>query len=385
MIVLIVAGLILLGVICTYFLVKFFRAGTRGEYVRGDRVMCHRTAQSHQPEEGIVELVMTQHFTLCGNAPSYSVVFQDDGQRHRVPAVQMIKKLGRADHDVEHFPDEGSLAFLTSYEARSLVDEIIDESTSAESRDHHVEVPSDNSGAEESGGSLVESVLRTVNEIIDKDNWPQNEAAPANMNQVESNEGEAEGAYDDRDEGYADPEPGYEELVQQTVRQVLQDRNTDNTDDTDEQEQEDVMNVNATQLVESVLRTMDDDNVENDMSIDQPTTSIAAQNLVEDLMDDVWTEEVTTEGSPESGNASDRSKQFVSGILNEIALEDTDSSSSGDASDQSKEFVSDVLNGLSDDKNKEIVASASQDFVSSILDEVNMESSSDAERATVDV
>merc|ERR1712224_177927 len=127
----------------------------------------------------------------------------------------------------------------------------------------------------------------------------------------------------------------------------------------------------------------DDDNVENEMSIGQPTTSLAAQTLVDGLMDDVWTEEVTTDGSPSPGsasNASDRSKQFVSGILDEIALQDSDSSSSSaEASDQSKEFVSDVLSLEDHGDRGKLIASTSHDFVTGILDEINMESTSDGE------
>jgi len=281
---------------------------------------------------------MPQRFSICGGTgPEYSVVFREDGHRGRVPAVQMIEKLGHEERDIDEFGDEGSLAFLTSYEARSLVDEIIDESTSAESRDHQVDMPRDTSGTEESGGSLVESVLRTVNEIIDQDNWPQQQTAPLKLQPESGSEGNS--AYDDRDEGYADGEEGYADLVEETVRQVLHDRR-------DEEE----MNVNATDLVESVLRSMDDVDVEDTMSMDGPTTSIAAQNLVDDLMGDVWTDEVTTDGSPSGSHTSERSKEFVTGILNDIALDedhsDSTSGSASEASDQSKEFVSGILSDL---------------------------------------
>jgi len=369
--VLIVAGVIILGVICTYFLVKIFKAGATGEYVPGDRVMCHRTAESDRAEEGLVELVMPQRFTLCGNAPQYSVVFRDDGQRHRVAAVQMIEKLGHEERDVAEFSDNTSLAIVASSEARSLVDEIIEASTAAESRDHHIDVPN-NSGGEETGGSLVESVLRTVDEMIEKDGLTQI-AVPANMNHVESGEGYAEGAYDDRDKGYADEESGLAEIVEQTVRQVLDDRRTD------EDVRENVMDANATQLVESVLRTMDDDIVENEMSIGQPTTSLVTQTLVDDLMDKLWTEEVTTDGSPErSSNTCDRSKKFVGDILDEITLEDSDSSSSSaEASDQSKEIVTDAPSLEGDGEHQSTVTPITQDFLSTILDEISAESSSD--------
>lgn len=348
---------------------------------------CYRTPES-EAEEGVVALVMPQRFSVCGGTgPEYSVVFREDGHRGRVPALQMIEKLGHEERDIDEFGDEGSLAFLTSYEARSLVDEIIDESTSAESRDHHVDIPRDTSGTEESGGSLVESVLRTVNEIIDQDNWPQQQTAPVKLQPESGSENNS--AYDDRDEGYADGEEGYADLVEETVRQVLHDRRTD----------EEEMNVNATDLVESVLRSMDDVDVEDTMSMDGPTTSIAAQNLVDDLMGDVWTDEVSTDRSPSGSHTSDRSKEFVAGILNDIALDedhsgDSTSGGSAEASDQSKEFVSGILSDLgvgtlgtesgdsssltvSNDAHQSVVASSSQDFVSGILDDMRMEDNED--------
>jgi len=383
---LVIAGVILIGVISTYFLVKYVRASARGEYVRGDRVSCYRSPES-EAEEGVVQLVMPQRSPFCGSAPEYSVVFREDGHRGRVPAVQMIEKLGHEEADVDEFGDEGSLAFLTSYEARSLVDEIIDESTSAEAPNHHVDIPSEPL-PEESGGHLVESVLRTVNDIIDQDKWPQNEAAPQKLQVGSGSEGYAarEDAYDDRDEGYADGEEGYVDIVEETVRQVLNDRRTD---------EEEMMNVNATQLVESVLRTMDDVDVEEEM-MKEPTTSLAAQNLVEDLMDDVWTDEVTT-GSSASGNTSDRSKEFVGEILNEIALEDDSSGSgsggengeivgdisAGEASDQSKEFVGAILNDLGvGDAGQPAFGMHSQDFVTDILDSMRMDGDDETQPPT---
>jgi len=264
-----------------------------------------------------------------------------------------------------------------SSEARSLVDEIIEASTATESQDHHIDVPNDGGGTA-SGGSLVESVLRTVNEMIEKDSLTQLLAIPANMNHVESGEGYAEGAYDDRDKGYADGESGLAEIVEQTVRQVLDDRRTD------EDIRENVMDANATQLVESVLRTMDDEIVENEMSISQPTASLVTQTLVDDLMDKLWTEEVTTDGSPEhSSNTCDRSKQFVGDILDEISLGDSDSSSSSaKASDQSKKNVTDDPSREGDGEQKSIVTMATQDFLSIILDEISAESSSDEDVET---
>ena len=329
--------------------------------------MCHRTAESERPEEGIVELVIPQSFKLFGNAPQYSVVFRDDGQRHRVSAVQMIEKLGHEERDVAEFGDKTSLIFLASHEARSLVEDIIDASTSAESRDHHhTKVPSDIGGKEETGGSLVESVLRTVNDMIDKGHVSLEEAAPPNMN---GSEDYAEGAYDDRDKSYADGdgEGGHDELVQDIVGQILDQQHTG-----EEEVQEDVLHMSATQLIGSVLRTIDDDTVENEPSI-QSTTSMTAQTLVDTLMDEVWTEDPTTDGGSTgaASNTSDRLNQLVSGIVNETVLDESDaSSSSAEASDQPEDFLSDVLN-LQDDGNHETnVTQDTHDLLSGILDDM---------------
>jgi len=368
-VVLVIAGVIIIGVISTYFLVKFIRQSSRGEYVRGDSVLCYRTPES-EAEEGIVQLVMPQRSPLCGSAPEYSVVFREDGHRGRVPALQMIEKIGHEEADAEVLNDEGSLALLSSYEARLLVDEIIDESTSPKQPERYDAPISVTGEVEESGGSLVEDILRTVNDIVEQDQWPQNETAPQKLQAESGSEAYADNrgeAYDDRDEGYADGEEGYEDLVGETVRQVLNDRRSD---------EDEMMNVNATELVESVLLTLDDVDVEQEM--DQPTNSIAAQNMVNDLMADVWTDEAVAGSSPSRKITTDRSKEFVSGILDEIALDDQ-SDSWSEGSDHSKEFISGILNdlGVGEGGQPVIVPSSSQHFVSNLLDTMPMDGDED--------
>merc|ERR1712176_756015 len=107
---------------------------------------------------------------------------------------------------------------------------------------------------------------------------------------MNGSEDHAEGAYDDRDKSYADGEGGHDELVQDIVGQILDQQHTG-----EEEVQEDVLHMNATQLIGSVLRTIDDDTVENEPSI-QSTTSMTAQTLVDTLMDEVWTEDPTADG-----------------------------------------------------------------------------------------
>merc|ERR1719263_2622799 len=104
-----------------------------------------------------------------------------------------------------------------------------------------------------------------------------NETAPLKLQQDSGSEGYTDAGYADRDDGYVD------NLVEETVNQVLRDRRTDDSED-------DMANVNAARLVESVLRTMDDVDVDDETTMDQPTTTVAAQNLVDDLMVNVWTE-----------------------------------------------------------------------------------------------
>merc|ERR1712159_18866 len=98
---------------------------------------------------------------------------------------------------------------------------------------------------------------------------------------------------------------------------------------------------------------------------------IAAQNMVNDLMGDVWTDEAAAKSST-SGITTDRSKEFVTGILDEIALDDQ-SDSWSEGSDHSKEFISDILNdlGVGEGGQPVIVPSSSQHFVSNLLDNAN--------------
>jgi len=343
--------LILVAVIATFCLVRNAQKQARGEYIRGDLVQCYRSPEA-PAEEGTVALVMPQR-VLCRGQPEYSIVFHKDSHRGRVPAQQIIQKIGRAERDIDEFGDEGSLAFLTSYEARSLVDEIIDESTSGESG--NLSVPSAKGGTEESGSSLVESVLQTVNEMMN------NETAPLKLQQDSASEGYTDAGYTDRDEGYVDKEDGYvDNLVEETVNQVLRDRRTDDSED-------DMANVNAARLVESVLRTMDDVDVEDETTMDQPTTTAAAQNLVDDLMEDVWTEpdDVSHAGS----NTSDRSKDFVASVVDSLNV-DSDNDS---GSEQSREFVDDVLQDLGVEDDQPTASDQSRSFVTDLLDDMKIE------------
>ena len=63
-------------------------------------------------------------------------------------------------------------------------------------------------------------------------------------------EGSPDACYTDRDEGHVDKEGGYaDNLVEETVNQVLRDRRTGDSEDG-------MANVNAARLVESVLRRL---------------------------------------------------------------------------------------------------------------------------------
>jgi len=311
-----------------------------------------------------VQLVMPQRSPGCGSAPEYSVVFQEDGHRGRVPAHQMIEKIGHEEADTEALNEEGSLALLSSYEARLLVDEIIDESTSPKEPERYEAPKSATGEVEESGGSLVEDILRTVNDIVEQENAPQKLQVESGSEAYADNRGEA---YDDRDEGYADEEEGYEDLVGETVRQVLNDRRSD---------EDEMMNVNATKLVERVLKlTLTD--VDEEQEMDKPTSSSAAENMVNDLMADVWTGEAVAGPSPSSTITTDRSKEFVTGILDEIALDDQ-SDSLSEASDHSSEFISDILNDLGvGEGGQPVVPSSSHHFVSNLLDTMPMDGAED--------
>jgi len=79
--------LILAAVIATFLLVRNAQSG--GEYIRGDRVECYRDPEA-PAEEGTVELVMPRRF-LRGQ-PEYSIVFDKDSHRGRVPAQQILQK-----------------------------------------------------------------------------------------------------------------------------------------------------------------------------------------------------------------------------------------------------------------------------------------------------
>ena len=164
------------------------------------------------------------------------------------------------------------------------------------------------------------------------------ETAPLKL-QDSASEGSPDACYADRDEGYVDNEDGYmDNLVEETVNQVLRDRRTDDSED-------DMANVNAARLVEAVLRTMADVDVEDETTMDQSTTTAAAQNLVDELMEDVWTDpdDVSHAGS----NTSDRSKDFVASVVDSLNVDSDDS-----ASEQSREFVDAVLQdlGVEDDQ-----------------------------------
>jgi polyhydroxyalkanoate synthesis regulator phasin len=317
-------------------------------------VECHRDPEA-PAEEGTVELVMPQR-VLCRGQPQYSIVFDKDSHRGRVPAQQILQKIGHAERDIDEFGDASSLAFLTSYEARTLVDEIIDESTSGESGNLRVSSVA-KGGTEESGSSLVESVLQTVNEIMN------NETAPSKLQQDSASEGSPDACYTDRDEGYVDKEDGYaDNLIEETVIQVLRDRRTDESEDG-------MANVNAARLVESVLRTMDDVAVEDETTMDQPTTTSAAQNLVDDLMGDLWTGEVPDDASHTGSNASDKSRDFVASVVDSVHV-DSDNDS---VSEQSREFVDDVLQDLGVEDDQPTASDQSKSFVTDLLDDMKIE------------
>ena len=73
--------------------------------------------------------------------------------------------------------------------------------------------------------------------------------------------------------------------------------------------------------------------------MDQPTTTSAAQNLVDDLMGDLWTGEVPDDASHTGSNASDKSRDFVASFVDSVIV-DSDNDS---VSEQSRGFVDDVL------------------------------------------
>merc|ERR1711981_324531 len=188
-----------------------------------------------------------------------------------------------------------------------------------------------------------------------------NETAPSKLQQDSASEGSPDACYTDRDEGYVDKEDGYaDNLIEETVSQVLRDRRTDDSED-------DMANVNAARLVESVLRTMDDVDVEDVTTMDQPTTTAAAQNLVDDLMEDVWTEpdDVSHAGS----NTSDRSKDFVASVVDSLNV-DSDNDS---GSEQSREFVDDVLQDLGVEDDQPTATDQSRSFVTDLLDDMKIE------------
>ena len=104
-----------------------------------------------------------------------------------------------------------------------------------------------------------------------------------------------------------------DKFVEKTVRQVLHDLRTDDREEYS-------MDV-STQLIDSILRTMDYVDVEHESYMDQSTTSSAAQNLVDDWMEDIWTDQVPADVPPHgsiitpNSQISDMAKDFVANVL----------------------------------------------------------------------
>jgi len=126
-----------------------------------------------------------------------------------------------------------------------------------------------------------------------------------------------------------------DKFVEKTVRQVLHDLRTDDREEYS-------MDV-STQLIDSILRTMDYVDVEQESYMDQPTTSSAAQNLLDDWMEDIWTDEVPADVPPH-GSITTNIKKYFHIARNSCQCSGTlTDTQNPQISDMAKDFVANVL------------------------------------------